>query len=247
MPPDPRFRVGDIAARTGVSVRTLHHYDEIGLLRPAHRTVSAHGSGHRLYSVADLSRLQQILSLRQLGFTLDEIADALAGPRFDPLAVVRLHLARAKEVLKSQHQLCDRLEHLAGHLERAEEVSADTFLRTVEATIMAENHFNLPPDQAATLAAHWAQYSPADIEAVQNEWPILIGKVKDAMTAKKDPRSPEVRALAARADELTRMFTGGNASVSAQLRQRYESDPELQQKAGIDPAVMAYLAQARGE
>lgn len=111
---------------------------------------------------------------------------------------------------------------------------------------MAENHFNLPPDQAATLAAHWAQYSPADIETVQNEWPVLIGKVKDAMTAGVDPRSPEVRALAARWKELVRMFSGGNTSVEGLLKQRYESDPALQQKTGIDPEVMAYVAQAWG-
>jgi DNA-binding transcriptional MerR regulator len=243
---EPVFRVGEVAARTGVSVRALHHYDEIGLLRPSGRTESVHAAGHRRYTTADLARLQQILSLRQLGFSLDEIADALSKPGFDPLTLVWLHLARANEVLKSQHLLCERLTQLAAHLERAAEVSADTFLKTVEATIMAENHFHLPPDQAAALAAHWAQFSQADIEAVQNEWPVLIAKVKEAMGAKKDPRSPEVRALADRATELTRMFSGGNAAVEGQLRQQYESDPQLQAKTAIDPAVMAYLAQARG-
>lgn len=244
---EPQFRVGEIAARTGVSVRTLHHYDEIGLLRPSGRTDSVHGAGHRRYTSVDLARLQQILSLRQLGFSLDEIRDAITKPGFDPLTVLRLHLARANELLKSQHQLCVRLAELTGHLERAEEVSAETFLKTVEATIMAENHFNLPPDQAAALAAHWAKFSQADIEAVQNEWPVLIDKVKEAMAAGTDPRSPEVRALAERAAELTRMFSGGNASVESQLKQRYETDPELQKKTGVDPAWMAYLAKARGE
>ena len=77
---EPVFRVGEVAARTGVSVRTLHHYDEIGLLRPGGRTESVHGAGHRRYTTADLARLQQILSLRQLGFSLDEVADALGKP-----------------------------------------------------------------------------------------------------------------------------------------------------------------------
>ena len=244
---DQTFRVGEVAARTGLSVRALHHYDEIGLLKPSGRTESVHRAGHRRYTTADLARLQQILSLRQLRFSLDEIAEALAKPGFDPLTVLRLHLARANEVLKSQHLLCERLAGLTAHLERAEEVSADTFLKTVEATIMAENHFNLPPDQAAALAAHWAKFSPADIEAVQNEWPVLLGKVREAMAAKVDPRSPEVRALAARAGELTRMFSGGNAAVEGQLREKYQTDPELQKRTGIDPELMAYLAKAGGE
>lgn len=242
------FRVGDVARRTGVTVRTLHHYDEIGLLSPSHRAGSG---GHRLYTAADLGRLQQILSLRQLGFTLDEIRDCLSGPGFDPLTVLRLHLARAREVLKSQHELCDRLERLTAAMARAEEVSADDFLRTVEATMSVEQHlktanehFQLPPDQAKALAEHWAKYSKADIEAVQNEWPVLIAKVRAAMEAGTDPASPEVQAMAARWTELVRMFTGGNSAVSDQLKHRYETDQQLQGYTGIDPKLMEYTSRA---
>ncbi len=238
------FRVGELAARTGVSVRALHHYDDIGLLRPSGRTDSVHGAGHRRYTPADLARLQQILSLRQLGFSLDEIGEALSKPGFDPLTVVRLHLARANELLKSQHQLCVRLTELAAHLERADSVSAETFLKTVEATIMAENHFNLPPEQAAALAAHWAKFSPADIEAVQNEWPVLIGKVKTAMAAGTDPKSAEVQTLATRWMELVRMFSGGNTGVEGQVKAKYDADPEMQRRSGIDPEVSAYIDRA---
>ena len=58
------LKVGDLARRTGLTVRTLHHYDEIGLLKPSLHTES----GHRLYTGRDVARLQQVLSLRQLGF-----------------------------------------------------------------------------------------------------------------------------------------------------------------------------------
>ena len=65
------LRVGELAARAGVTVRTLHHYDEIGLLRPA-RTAA----GHRRYGPAEVERLQQITSLRALGVPLAEIGPA---------------------------------------------------------------------------------------------------------------------------------------------------------------------------
>ncbi len=240
------YKVGDVARRTGVTVRTLHHYDEIGLLSPSHRAGSG---GHRLYTTADLGRLQQVLSLRQLGFGLDEIRDCLSRPGFDPLTVLQLHLARAREVLKAQHELCGRLERLTTAMTRAEEVSADDFLRTVEATMKAEEHlktakehFNLPPDQAEALAAHWAKFSKEDVEAVQNEWPGLIAKVRSAMEAGTDPADPGVQKLAARWAELVRMFTGGNRSVSDQLKARYESDPQLRARTGVDPKIMEYLA-----
>ena len=65
------WKVGELASLTGLTVRTLHHYDEINLLKPCEYT----DSGHRLYGEEDIIRLQQILSLRQLGFSLEEIKD----------------------------------------------------------------------------------------------------------------------------------------------------------------------------
>ena len=80
------LKVGDLARRTGLTVRTLHHYDLIGLLKPSLHTES----GHRLYTGRDVGRLQQVLSLRQLGFSLDEIRACLDQPGFSPLEVITL-------------------------------------------------------------------------------------------------------------------------------------------------------------
>src|SRR5256885_13714858 len=90
------LKVGELARRTGLTVRTLHHYDEIGLLRPSLHT----GSGHRLYAAADVARLQQVVSLRQLGFSLEEIGACLTRPDFSPLKVIDLHLARLREQIE---------------------------------------------------------------------------------------------------------------------------------------------------
>ena len=73
------YRIGELASMTGVTVRTLHHYDNLGLLRP-----SGHSeSGYRLYSQADLARLQQVMTLRYLGFPLERIRELLARPVMD--------------------------------------------------------------------------------------------------------------------------------------------------------------------
>jgi DNA-binding transcriptional MerR regulator len=77
--------VGEVARLAGVTVRTLHHYDEIGLVRPSNRT----DAGYRLYEAADLERLQQVLFYRELGFGLDEIGNLMAGPNFDRGAALR--------------------------------------------------------------------------------------------------------------------------------------------------------------
>jgi DNA-binding transcriptional MerR regulator len=88
--------VGEVAALAGVTVRTLHHYDRIGLLTPSERTAA----GYRRYTPADLDRLHRVLVYRELGFPLEEIATLLDDPAADPA-----------EHLRRQHRLLrDRLD-----------------------------------------------------------------------------------------------------------------------------------------
>ena len=103
------IRVGELAKRTGVSVRTLHYYEEIGLLAPSWRS----DAGYRLYADTDVVRLQQIMSLRHLGFSLEQIRDCLHRNDVPLLRVIEMHLAGLREQIALQGQLCDRLEAIA--------------------------------------------------------------------------------------------------------------------------------------
>jgi DNA-binding transcriptional MerR regulator len=91
---DDGYAVGGLAALSGVTVRTLHHYDEIGLLRPSGRTVA----GHRRYSRDDADRLRQILVYRELDFGLDAIATMLA----DPGSEAEAHLRTQHRMLRAR-------------------------------------------------------------------------------------------------------------------------------------------------
>ncbi|MFI6337912.1 MerR family transcriptional regulator [Streptomyces sp. NPDC050535] len=102
--------VGQVAGFAGVTVRTLHHYDEIGLLAPSGRS----HAGHRRYSDADLDRLQQILFYRELGFPLEEVAALLDDPAADP----RAHLRRQHELLTAR---IEKLQKMAAAVEHAME------------------------------------------------------------------------------------------------------------------------------
>src|SRR5437016_1076262 len=135
------LKVGELAKRTGLTVRTLHHYDEIGLLQPSLHTEA----GHRLYTADDVARLQRVLSLRQLGFSLEEVRGCLERSSFSPLEVIRLHVARLREQIELQKALCERLEALAIHFHAAEEVSADEFLQAIEVMTMIEKMYT--PEQ----------------------------------------------------------------------------------------------------
>ncbi|MBQ1091637.1 MerR family transcriptional regulator [Streptomyces sp. B93] len=104
------YSVGQVAGFAGVTVRTLHHYDDIGLLAPSERS----HAGHRRYSDADLDRLQQILFYRELGFPLDEVAALLDDPEADP----RAHLRRQHELLTAR---IEKLRKMAAAVEQAME------------------------------------------------------------------------------------------------------------------------------
>ncbi|MFG1965380.1 MerR family transcriptional regulator [Nonomuraea sp. NPDC049028] len=102
------FSVGQVSRLAGVTVRTLHHYDDIGLLSPGERTAA----GYRRYTEADLVRLQQVLLYRELGFALEEAAVILDEPRADELT----HLRRRHELLVRRSE---RLSEVIAAVERA--------------------------------------------------------------------------------------------------------------------------------
>lgn len=104
------YSVGQVAGFAGVTVRALHHYDEIGLLSPGERTVA----GYRRYTEPDLDRLQRILFYRELGFPLEEIAVILDDPAVDAVT----HLRRQHELLR---QRIGRLQAMAAAVETAME------------------------------------------------------------------------------------------------------------------------------
>ena len=189
------MKVGELARRTGLSVRTLHYYDEIGLLSPSFHTES----GHRLYGAGDVARLQQIKSLRQLGLSLDEVRACLDDPDFSPRRLLRMHVARLKEQIELRRQLCLRLEAIADTLDAAGEVSAEEFLRTIEVMTVMENYYT--PEQMKQFAEVGKQVGPEEIRAVEEAWTALLTEVRAG--SHLDPASPEAQDLARRWDELT--------------------------------------------
>jgi DNA-binding transcriptional MerR regulator len=234
------LKVGELAKRTGLTVRTLHHYDEIGLLKPSLHTEA----GHRLYTAANVARLQQVLSLRQLGFSLEEVRDCLDRPDFSPLEVIRLHVARLREKIELQRKLCERLEALAEHFRTAEEASADAFLYTIEVMTMIEKYYT--PEQMESFRKR----NEADPEGTaelarqgQAAWAELLAAYTAEMEKGTDPADPRLRALEQRRQELVRAFSGGDAGIEQNLKRMWtEQGDKLCAMYGIDPRVMAYLA-----
>ena len=228
------WKIGELARRTGLTVRTLHHYDEIGLLSPAERS----GGGHRVYGEADVSRLYRIVSLRSLGFPLEAIAAALDEDGFDPRTAVEDHLARLETQMEQQRRLQERLRNL---LER---LDTEDFLTTIEELTMRQRYYT--PGQLEELEQRRQAIGDEAIREVEREWVQIFATLRAEMDAGTDPADPKLRPLAERGRELIAMFTGGDPGITSALKEMWDKeDPETVSHGMVDAEVMAYYGKVQ--
>ena len=233
------MKVGQLAKRTGLTVRTLHYYEEVGLLVPAQRTEA----GHRLYGAGEVARLQEIMLLRQLGFSLEDIRASLDQPDFSLAHAITLRLTRLEEEMALQQQLHRRLETIAAHLRAAEEVSVETFIQTIKVMTMYEKYYT--PEQLKQLEERGRALGEERIRAAEGEWKDLIAQVRAEMEKGTDPASKTMQDLVARWQGLINEFTGGDPGIAQSLKTMYQQEGASQASRGmVEPDVMAYMAKA---
>ena len=144
------WSTGELAGQTGLTVRTLHHYDEIGLARPSRRT----SAGHRRYSSDDVRRLHRIVALRGFGFSLAEIGDLLDAPEPDVRDVLRRQRDQAADRAARAGRLRDRLDAVLRKVDAAGNPSAATLITLIEetTTMNAEEYEQMAAHRRAMLA-----------------------------------------------------------------------------------------------
>lgn len=208
----------EFAERAGVTVRALHHYDRLGLLKPSGYT----SAGYRLYGERDLARLQQIVTLKFIGLSLKQIRELLDRRELDLTATLRLQ----RSVIEEQRT---HLGTVIEAIERAERVMAsgdtpdwEAFKKIIEVINMQNNMDWMKKyyteEQLEELAARGAN---GVRERGERDWAVLIKEVEEAISTGEDPASEKSQALAARWASLIEAFTGGNPAIAESLRRMY--------------------------
>ena len=224
--PGRSITVGRVAELAGVTVRTLHHYDEIGLLSPGDRTTV----GYRRYREEDLERLQQILFYRELGFALEEIATILDDPGADAAA----HLRRQHRLLGKR---IERLQAMVAAVEFALEA------QQVGISLTPEERFEVfgdhDPEQYAEEAEqrwggteeyrqsrqHTASYTKEDWKRVTAEQDAVARRLAEAFTAGVAPDSQQAMDLAEQHRQLiTGSFYDCSYEIHRGLAEMYVTD-----------------------
>lgn len=238
------WKIGELAAATGLTVRTLHHYDQIGLLSASLRTEG----GHRLYTAADATRLYRIVGLRRLGLRLDQIRDCLVSG-VDPRTILAEQLRALTVQLKAGERLRTRLAALLAELADHDQPAADDLLAVVAQTTATDRLYSdfLDPDQLDRLMARRAELGPAADQLVTVELPGLYQQALAEYDAGTDPTDPVVLGIVEAIDQVSARLSGGDPAASARMRQLWaEHGEQVQPNWGIPWAgLVEYLQQGR--
>jgi len=239
------YRAKEFASLAGVTVRALHHYDRLGLLRPKQRSQA----GYRLYSAQDFGRLEQIVVLKFLGIPLKQIPGLLRSEANLP-GVLR----RQQEVLNQKRRQLDKAIRAIGNAERSlqsrNEPDWKLFQFIVQEIEMQNKmewkgkYFN--EEARAKLAERRNLWSPEVREKADQDWAQLHADIKASLG--EDPSGSRGQELAARWKRLVEAFTGGNPEILKGLKAMSEDranwPAEAQQGAFSDPQVHEFMKKA---
>lgn len=242
------YKVKEVAVLAGISVRALHHYDRIGLLKP--EAVSP--AGYRLYSDRDLRRLQQILFFREIGFNLDEIRRILDRPDFDQGRALRAHRElltekkrRLEEIIRTVDKTLRAMEE--GRQMEKKEMFEGFDLAEIEkhqARYAEEVRRKYDPEVVAESERRTAKYTKEDWAAIFAKGNDIFRRIADGLD--RGPADPEVQAAVAQwREHITNSFYTCTPEIFRGLGDLYVEDSRFTEN--IDrfrPGLAAFLREA---
>lgn len=247
---DHGWSIGELARTAGVTVRTLRHYDEIGLLTAGNRTPA----GHRRYSRADMWRLLRIRSLRRLGLSLEDIARVTQGPAHDQTAlqqVLRTELGRLESRAAELDSTIARVRQRLDRIDRSTG-STDLLARSMEVHSMLEGYFT--EEQKQQIVARRDGLGAGD-QDLRVEWVGLLKDLNESLKAGVPPSDPEVQRMSARWDEIGTAYVGEDPAIRESAHRLWQENTESVSShvskaigwtdPGRMPAVVAYVGEAR--
>jgi DNA-binding transcriptional MerR regulator len=237
------YTVKQLAKLAGVSVRTLHYYDEIGLLKPS----SVGGNGYRHYEEDSLLKLQQILFYRELELSLDEIKSILGGPDFDVLKALYSHKQALQGRVGRLKRLIQTVDHTIDQLKGNETMNAkglfEGFSDEEQEKYAQEAEQMYDPETVRASNRRWKAYPQSEKERILTEGKAIYTDLAAAMP--KGAKSPEVQAVVARWHKNLQYFWSPNDEQLLGLADLYNDDPRFRANYDrLDPRLAGFMREA---
>ncbi|MFN8530029.1 MAG: MerR family transcriptional regulator [Anaerolineae bacterium] len=239
------YTVKQLSEMAQVSIRTLHYYDEIDLLRPSH--VGA--NGYRYYDDEALLRLQQILFYREMGLELLHIKDLLDDPEFDVVAALQSHRTVLEAKREHLRALISTIDDTITHLTEGKPMSKKALFKPFSEK--EQKHYErlarleYGPTYVNESVKRWAGYSKAQKQAILDEASEIYRDVVAAIEKKRPANSPEVQAILVRWEKNLHHFYDPPLEMLRGLGETYRTHPGFIESLGkIHPDLPEYMGEA---
>lgn len=242
------WKIGQLASATGLTVRALHHYDHMGLVRPSGRTAG----GHRLYAESDVQRVYQVLALRQIGLPLDVIGTALDGVASLKELLIQ-HQSFLDERLSAIRLLKAQLATMVAAMPKdtTDPATVTDFLELIRKVVTMDDTVKkyFSDSQLADLAERREHIGEHAIAEVQASWADLLPRVQEAVDTGMDPTTPAAQELAQEWMELLHQFHGGDAGLRDGLYQMQAENAVMieEQHGGPSSDQLDFIQRANGK
>lgn len=229
-----QLKIGELAKRTGLTVRTLHHYDNIGLLQPS----SHSDSGYRLYNRDDMTRLYRIQSLRRLSLPLADIQRLLDNEGASLSGLIASHIDELEQQAQQALALRKHLLAMQQHLGGRQEPTMDDWLTALERMVNSRKYFSeaeldqLRVERPATRAKR------------REESAALLRQLRAAIAAGASPEDPQAQEISCRWMETVEQDAGGDAALLIKIYTMQSEEPALQFLSGLDRATLDFTIRA---
>jgi DNA-binding transcriptional MerR regulator len=217
------YLIREFAKLTRVTVRTLHYYDQIGLLKPSFERPN----GYRVYTDADLLKLQQIVTLKFMGFSLEEIRRLLESKGYEAVKALKVQAAAVKDEIGRLREASRAIDQVLLRLEKDGRIHRQKLIKIMEVIQMGEDvkkawHEKFfTEEELKRFQELGKKYTPEDMAAYQNRWAALIDEVKKNLNL--DPASDKAQDLGRRWTALLDEVYGGQPALKAQIAKAYHA------------------------
>lgn len=238
------YLIKEFADLTKVTVRTLHYYDQIGLLRPSFEKAN----GYRVYTDADLLKLQQILTLKFMGFSLAQIRELLDRKGYEAVKSLRVQAEAVKDEIARLRQASRAIEQVIEALEGHGRINRKKLIQIMEVIQMGEDVKKawqekfFTEEELKEFQEVGKKHTPEMIAAYQNRWAELIEEVKKNLKA--DPEGEVAQSLARRWMDLLNEAYGDHPQLKARIKQAYNAGAIPDDYRMFGPEVWDFIKKA---
>jgi DNA-binding transcriptional MerR regulator len=239
------YLIKEFADLTNVTVRALHYYDQLGLLKPSYQKAN----GYRVYTEADLLKLQQIVTLKFMGFSLDQIRSLLNSKGYRAVKALRVQAGAVKDEIARLREASRALDQVLFLLETKGRIHQKKLIKILEVIQMGEDVKKTWHEKFFTEAELkefqdvGKKYTPEMVKAYQDRWAALIAEVKQNLKA--DPASPVAQSLAKRWKELLDEAYGDHPQLKARIGEAYTAGAIPDDYRMFGPEVWEFIKKAR--